>query len=202
MKLIKNLSEEERKHTGAVIGSAFVHETGPFSSYFTEKEASAYFTCLIQMAVSSHCLYELDDGKGYVMYFRKHHGPSFFQKMLFAFRLCMCMDLEKMQKYMDALKDWKDYEEKYRHEKDYVDLFMVCIPEKEQGRGYLRELLKEPMQMAKERNIPCILDTDSDVKMQKYRHIGFRITDDMILPDGNHMYTMEYRKDSPVTDCP
>lgn len=196
MKAIRNLSQEERERTGQIIGSAFVHEAGPFASYFTEREASAYFTCLVQMAVSSHCLYEPEEGKGYVMYFRKHHGPSLFQKTLFAFRLCMRIDLKNMQKYMDALSMWKDYEEKYRHEKDYVDLFLVCVPEKEQGKGYLRELLKEPMQVASERNIPCILDTDSEAKMRKYRHIGFRVTDDMVLPDGNHMYTMEYRKDS------
>lgn len=194
MKQMKDLSHAEREKTGKIIGSAFVHETGPFADYFTEKEASAYFSCLIQMAVSSHCLYELEDGKGYVIYWRKHHGPSIWQKFLFAVRLCMRIDLQRMQKYMDALHGWQDYEEKYRHEKDYVDLFMVCIPEKEQGKGYLRSLLKEPMELAEQRQIPCILDTDSELKMRKYRHLGFVVKDEMVLSDGSHMYTMEYQK--------
>lgn len=195
MKLLKNLSDMDLKRIGHNIGSSFVHETGPFSDYFTEEEASAYFYCLCKMAMHSHCLYELEDEKGYVIYFRKKHGPSFAQKTLFAFRLCARMNLQHMQKYMDALSSWNDYEEKYRHEKDYVDLFMVCIPEKQQGKGYLRKLLKEPMRLAEERNIPCILDTDSESKMMKYRHIGFNVKDETVLPDGNHMYTMEYRKE-------
>ena len=194
MKKIENLSQEDLERTGKIIGSAFVHETGPFSVYFDKREASVYFTCLCQMAVSSHCFYELEDERGYLIAWRKHRGPSFFQKFLFAIRISMKIDMNRMQKYMDALKPWQDYEEKYRKEKDYVDLFMVCIPEKEQGKGYLRELLKEPMQIADERNIPCILDTDSEEKMRKYRHIGFQVTDDLVLSDGNHMYTMEYRK--------
>lgn len=194
MKRIQNLSQEELEETGKRIGASFVHEAGPFSDYFTEREASAYFECLCRMAVSSHCLYELEDGKGYAVYFRKHRGPSGLQKLLFALRISMRIDLNRMQKYMDALKPWKDYEEKYRVEKDYVDLFMVCIPEEQQGKGYFRELLAEPLQIAEERNIPCILDTDSEVKMQKYRHIGFKVADEMVLSDGNHMYTMEYRK--------
>lgn len=199
MKRIENLSQEELEETGRKIGAAFVHETGPFSDYFTEREASIYFTCLCQMAVSSHCLYELSDEKGYLIAWRKHHGPSFFQKLLFSLRISMKMDMNRMQKYMDVLKPWKDYEEKYRWEKDYIDLFMVCIPLKEQGKGNLRKLLKESMKIAEEKNIPCILDTDSERKMKKYRHIGFTVTDDLVLPDGNHMYTMEYRPESEKT---
>ena len=51
-----------------------------------------------------------------------------------------------------------------------------------------------PFRIADERDIPVILDTDSEVKAAKYQACGMEIEKDAILKSGVHMYTMIRRR--------
>lgn len=194
MKRLENLKKEDFERIGREAGIAFISEKGPFRTYFNQDEAICYFRSLVKMAYRAGCLYASSDHEeGWMIHFRKHHGPNFLLKLQFSLSLNMYMNMTHMTRYMAALKPWKDYEEKYRHEKDYEDVFFVCVRRDCQGERYFRKMMQEIIETAADENIPCILDTDSVLKKDKYVHVGMRVTDHMTLSDGNEMYTLEYR---------
>lgn len=83
------------------------------------------------------------------------------------------------------------YEKIYQKEPDYVVVSMVAVRREFQGQGFLRALLEEPFRTARERSIPCVLDTDTELKMKKYIACGMKLSAETPLKGGGCMYTME-----------
>ncbi|MCD7885952.1 MAG: hypothetical protein LUI87_20020 [Lachnospiraceae bacterium] len=85
------------------------------------------------------------------------------------------------------------YEKLYQKEPDYVVISMVAVRREFQGQGFLHVLLEEPLCIARERKIPCVLDTDTELKVKKYVSCGMKKTAETPIKGGGTMYTMESR---------
>ncbi len=83
------------------------------------------------------------------------------------------------------------YEKIYKNEPDYVVVSMVAVRKEYQGHGYLRVLLEEPFLKAKEQNILCVLDTDTELKVKKYISCGMKQVAKTPIKGCGYMYTME-----------
>ena len=88
---------------------------------------------------------------------------------------------------------WVETNQKYKKEKDFVEVFMVCVPLEHQGKGYLRKLLEEPFALARSMDCPCIIDTYTELRAAKYQHVGMKVTDHKSYPQNVEMYSLEYR---------
>ncbi|MCD8397703.1 MAG: hypothetical protein LUD12_11090, partial [Lachnospiraceae bacterium] len=62
-----------------------------------------------------------------------------------------------------------------------------------QGQGFLHVLLEEPFRIARERKFPCVLDTDTELKVKKYISCGMKKMAETSIKGGGTMYTMESR---------
>ncbi len=92
---------------------------------------------------------------------------------------------------MRAIKGWRGYEGTYKKEKNYVAIFMLVVLREYQGKGHMRTLLSQPFALAKEKNIPCLLDTDAKIKGKKYEKCGMKIVKQMSGEDIT-MYVLRY----------
>lgn len=54
-------------------------------------------------------------------------------------------------------------------------------------------LLEEPFRIARERKFPCVLDTDTELKVKKYISCGMKKMAETSIKGGGTMYTMESR---------
>lgn len=87
------------------------------------------------------------------------------------------------------------YAKVYKKEKDYVAVSMVVVLREYQGKGYMKRILEHPFSEAAREGIPCVLDTDTELKVAKYTKCGMKNTAKKQLKSGQYLYTMEYRED-------
>lgn len=191
---LKHLKKKDIERIGNIVADAFLAEPGPYPNFYNVDQAHCFFQETIRMLYKSHCLYALEDEAGFVAWFHKNHGIRWYHKLDYTIRLLQRVSLERMNAFIENGKEWDGYEKHYKNEKDFIDVFLVAVKKSEQGKGHFRELLIEPMEEAKRYKIPCILDTDSRKKKEKYEHIGFHTVKEMKLLDGTEMFILEYHE--------
>ena len=70
---------------------------------------------------------------------------------------------------------------------------MVVVLKEFQGKGFMKKVLEQPFKEARTQGIPCVLDTDTKLKVTKYTKCGMKNTGKKRLKSGQYLYTMEYR---------
>lgn len=53
---------------------------------------------------------------------------------------------------------------------------MVVVLREYQGKGYMKKILEHPFSEAAREGIPCVLDTDTELKVTKYTKCGMKNT--------------------------
>ncbi len=175
------------------ISEAFLHEEGTYSLFLDHKNCDAYMRCIITMLVKSHCLYELDEGKGWIAYYDKKHQIGMLAQLQYATEVIFQVDLNQYNAVTQAMEPWVSSEKRFDVLPDFISVFLVCVPVNEQKHGYFQKMMKYVFSLCDERNIPCILDTDSELKKKKYEHIGMKCVDSMNLEGGAKQYSLVYR---------
>ncbi len=173
---VQNIDKTKLDEIGKTIGEAFMAEPGVLVQGFTYEDGIAYFSVITEICYNSGCLYSISERhEGFVAYWTKKSKPSLKHQFSMLFKLLSRVKMRALIGMIKALKGWKGYEETYKHEQDYVAIFMLVVTKAFQGQGHMRTLLSAPFALAKKNNIPCVLDTDSKVKAQKYEKCGMKI---------------------------
>ncbi|MCD8013794.1 MAG: GNAT family N-acetyltransferase [Lachnospiraceae bacterium] len=194
---LRNLTGEEIKTIGRSIGRAFYDEG---EGLFTRLDREDAITAL---EIMTECYYRLgvlyatsEQQEGYLAYWRKGEAKKWGMKMIrvslhMAWRFLREIPFGSLKKLLPLMNN--PYEKIYQKEPDYVVISMVAVRREFQGQGYLRVLLEELFRIARERNIPCVLDTDTELKVKKYISCGMKKTAETSIKGGGMMYTMESR---------
>lgn len=61
-----------------------------------------------------------------------------------------------------------------KNRQEFIKIEMLAVTKPYQGQGYMRKVIDIAFQMAQERKLPCILDTDGRLKRDKYIHLGMQ----------------------------
>ena len=88
----------------------------------------------------------------------------------------------------------EQYAKIFKKEHDYIAVSMVVVLREYQGKGYMHKILEQPFAEADTKNIPCILDTDTPLKVKKYTRCGMELCGEKKLKNGISLYTMAYNK--------
>ena len=188
---LKDVSEEKLQEIASVFTEAFLSEDGILCRCLKEKEAKTYFRIVLQEYSRIGALYALSENEeGYLVYHRKNRGPSVLREILMFIRFLKYMPSGALQKLILTRRGWQDYTVTHSRDRDYVDVSLVAVRSEYRRQGYLRKLLQEPFEEARKAGIPCILDTDSEIKAAKYMHVGMTCERDALLENGIHMYTL------------
>ncbi|MCD8190685.1 MAG: GNAT family N-acetyltransferase [Clostridiales bacterium] len=192
---LTNLTNEEIKAIGRSIGEVFYDEgEGAFTQLAREDAVKA-------LEIMTECYYRLgvlymtsEQQEGYLAYWRKGEAKGWGTKMgrvslYMAWRFLREIPFGSLKKLLPLMSN--PYEKIYQKEPDYVVISMVAVRREFQGQGFLRVLLEEPFRIAQERNIPCVLDTDTELKVKKYVSCGMKKTAETSIKGGGTMYTME-----------
>ena len=109
------------------------------------------------------------------------------------FRLNKSGLMPALKKFGETHKGWIETNKKYKKEKNFIEVYMACVPVEHQGKGYLHKLLEEPFRIARENHMPCIIETNTDLKVAKYQKCGLSVSDKREFSSGVVMYSLEYR---------
>ncbi len=193
---LATLTDEELKTIGRRIGEAFYEEG---EGLFTRLDREDAITVL---EIMTECYYRLgvlyatsEQQEGYLAYWRKGEAKEWGMKMIrvslhMAWRFLQEIPLGALKKLLPLMNN--PYEKIHQKEPDYVAISMVAVRREFQRQGFLRVLLVEPFRIAREWNISCVLDTDTELKVKKYVSCGMKKTAETPIRGGRTMYTMEY----------
>ncbi len=176
----------------SVVSEAFMAEEGTYALFLDRKNCEAYMRCVIAMLVKSHCLYELEEGEGWIAYYDKKHTIGMLSQLQFATEVMFAVDLGQYEKVTRAMQPWVTSEKRFEKLKDYLSVFLVCVPKEKQGKGNFRKMMQMVFAQCAQRGIPCILDTDSACKKEKYEHLGMECVASMELEGGAEQYSLIY----------
>ena len=133
-----------------------------------------------------------DQHEGFLAYWHKKTKLKIKPAIHMVFRMLREMTFSGVMAV--ASSSGELYAKLYKKEKDYVAVSMVVVLREYQGKGYMKKVLAHPFQEAAEAGIPCVLDTDTQLKVTKYTKCGMKNTGKKKIKSGQYLYTMEYRK--------
>ncbi len=172
---VENIDKEKLAEIGRSIGESFMAEPGVLVEGFTQKDGIAYFSVLTEICYNSGCLYSISERhEGFIAYWTKDNKPALKYQFSMLFKLLSRVKLRSLINLVQALKGWSGYEDTYKDEDNYIAIFMLVVPKAFQGQGYMKTLLSMPFALAAEKNIPCLLDTDAQIKSDKYEKCGMK----------------------------
>lgn len=194
MELAKNLSEKQLKRIRYIIGDAFVtnelfHEFG--STKERRPLVLKYMAAYVDYVYESKALYCTDDGKGFIGLQYSENTPIKPQiKMLW--RIFWRIPFGKLKKMLGHVSQIADENKRYA-EKPHVDVLMVAVDKRAQGKGYATKLVYFAKEYAGQKNVPLLVDTDMKDYAEMYQHLGFELYNTKTATNGVTRYNLVWK---------
>ena len=182
MQKVNSMTKEELAHYGTLIGEAFAAEGDGIATTAPREDIIKAFEIMTEYFYNSGVLYTTSDNhEGFLAYWRKSTKIKLKPALHMVGRMLREMSFRSVRIVAGSSEEL--YAKVYKKEKDYVAVSMVVV---------LREY---PFSEAAREGIPCVLDTDTELKVAKYTKCGMKNTAKKQLKSGQYLYTMEYRED-------
>ena len=183
MQKVSNMTKEELAHYGTLIGEAFAAEGDGIATTAPREDIIKAFEIMTEYFYNSGVLYTTSDNhEGFLAYWRKSTKIKLKPALHMVGRMLREMSFRSVRIVAGSSEEL--YAKVYKKEKDYVAVSMVVVMREYQGKGYMER-----------EGIPCVLDTDTELKVAKYTKCGMKNTAKKQLKSGQYLYTMEYRED-------
>lgn len=185
---IKNLSKKELKDISSIAADGF--KNNPAFKFWGNDAArrkrvlTEFFFIAFEQLVPSNMVYATSENyEGICAFWTKGSSLSIRQKIKLV-KLIRFFSFKQMQQISQQSSKIKRAEDYAKDEDDYLFVFMVVVQDEYQRQGYMRKMVEFLLQKSKERNIICILETDSKRNQEIYEHFGMNTIDiQQISPD-------------------
>lgn len=207
---VTNLSENEIEQICREIGDSFYdHAYGRKKDGTTEyglrklldsrEKMYQHMKACFLAGYESGCLYSTSSrGEGYILVTCKGQDLSFQSgiRMIRAIVKNLGGLRGGIQFLRRIAKGGKTYEDELKKKKiPYANLAMLVVRKEYQGQGYMRLLMEMLYQIADEKNLAVILETDAENKVERYEHLGMKLVKTRDLGEGVFLYDL-YRASS------
>ena len=207
---VTNLSENEIEQICREIGDSFYdHAYGRKKDGTTEyglrklldsrEKMYQHMKACFLAGYESGCLYSTSSrGEGYILVTCKGQDLSFQSgiRMIRAIVKNLGGLRGGIQFLKRIAKGGTTYEDTLKKKKiPYMKLAMLVVRKEYQGQGYMRQLMEMVYEIADEKNLAVILDTDAEDKVERYEHLGMELVKTRDLGEGVFLYDL-YRASS------
>lgn len=207
---VTNLSENEIEQICREIGDSFYdHAYGRKKDGTTEyglrklldsrEKMYQHMKACFLAGYESGCLYSTSSrGEGYILVTCKGQDLSFKSgiRMIRAIVKNLGGLRGGIQFVRRIATGGKTYEDELKKKKiPYMNLAMLVVRKEYQGQGYMRQLMEMLYQIADEKNLAVILETDAENKVERYEHLGMELVKTRDLGEGVFLYDL-YRASS------
>ncbi len=207
---VTNLSENEIEQICGEIGDSFYdHAYGRKKDGTTEyglrklldsrEKMYQHMKACFLAGYESGCLYSTSSrGEGYILVTCKGQDLSFQSgiRMIRAIVKNLGGLRGGIQFLKRIAKGGTTYEDTLKKKKiPYMNLAMLVVRKEYQGQGYMRQLMEMLYQIADEKNLAVILETDAENKVERYEHLGMKLVKTRDLGEGVFLYDL-YRASS------
>lgn len=207
---VTNLSENEIEQICREIGDSFYdHAYGRKKDGTTEyglrklldsrEKMYQHMKACFLAGYESGCLYSTSSrGEGYILVTCKGQDLSFKSgiRMIRAIVKNLGGLRGGIQFVRRIATGGKTYEDELKKKKiPYMNLAMLVVRKEYQGQGYMRQLMEMLYEIANEKNLAVILETDAENKVERYEHLGMKLVKTRDLGEGVFLYDL-YRASS------
>ena len=207
---VTNLSENEIEQICREIGDSFYdHAYGRKKDGTTEyglrklldsrEKMYQHMKACFLAGYESGCLYSTSSrGEGYILVTCKGQDLSFQSGIRMIREIVKNLGGLRggIQFVRRIAKGGKTYEDELKKKKiPYATLAMLVVRKEYQGQGYMRQLMEMVYEIADEKNLAVILDTDAEDKVERYEHLGMELVKTRDLGEGVFLYDL-YRASS------
>lgn len=207
---VTNLSENEIEQICREIGDSFYdHAYGRKKDGTTEyglrklldsrEKMYQHMKACFLAGYESGCLYSTSRrGEGYILVTCKGQDLSFKSgvRMIRAIVKNLGGLRGGIQFVRRIATGGKTYEDELKKKKiPYMNLAMLVVRKEYQGQGYMRQLMEMLYEIANEKNLAVILETDAENKVERYEHLGMKLVKTRDLGEGVFLYDL-YRASS------
>lgn len=203
MQKLDKLSKKEIEIISTHIANAFIdykysiNDKGLLKYIPNRDDMFTYINAIVQASYNSGLLYTTSKNReGYLILSGEGVG-----------RISFCDGIKMILAEKKALGGWRNMKSfiyacfsdgstiEYRMRKakrKFVKIEVLAVRSEFQGQGYMRKMMSFVYALAKEKNVPVILDTDDMDKNLKYQHFEMRLDRMRNCGDDFHMYDLIY----------
>jgi len=87
--------------------------------------------------------------------------------------------LSKMDKCDDFLKKKHDELAPFKH----LYLAVLAVDPEHQGKGHASRLVRKMLDEIDKEGLPCYVETEGEKNVEMYRHFGFEVAEEFVVPD-------------------
>lgn len=188
---VENKSKEEIAGIGRKIGEAFAAEKAGIVTMLTDEQTVKAFEIMTDYFYRAGVLYSTSEtGEGFLAYWEKK-AKSAISPALHMIKRFLC-ELPLKASLTVMRSGGEQYAKIFKREQNYIAVSMVVVLREYQGKGFMHRILEQPFAEAEKKNIPCVLDTDTLLKVRKYICCGMKLCGEKKLKHDVSLYTMAY----------
>ena len=166
----------------------------------TEEQTVKAFEIMTDYFYRAGVLYSTSEtGEGYLAYWEKKTKPAVCPALHMVKRFLCELPLKGSLAVMQS--GGEHYAKIFKKEQNYIAVSMVVVLREFQGKGFMHRVLEQPFAEAEKKNIPCVLDTDTLLKIRKYICCGMKLCGEKKLKHGISLYTMAYNVPAGKRGC-
>ncbi len=194
MKLAENLTDIQLGKIRYIIGDAFVsnelfHELGNIAE--RRPFVLRYMAAYVDFVYETNSLFYSDDGLGFIGLQYSEDAPVLPQiRMLW--KIFLRLPLSKLKRLFGHVRQIANENQRYA-QKPHIDLLMVAVNKRAQGKGCAAKLINFAKQTAREKNVPLLADTDMKNYAEMYRHLGFQLYNTKTASNGVTRYNLVWK---------
>lgn len=189
---VENKTDSELLEIGRRIGESFAAEKSGVVTIIPRDHIVKTFQIMTEFYYKLGVLYQISsNGEGYLAFWHKSQKIPLKLKARVIRRMVSEVPLRSC--LLIAPTGREQFRLTVKYEEDYIAVSMVVVLNEFKGKGFMHHLLEIPFSIANSNNIPCVLDTDTELKVKKYMKCGMKISKHTKLRNGFDLYTMEYR---------
>jgi GNAT superfamily N-acetyltransferase len=194
MKLAESLTEKQLRKIRRVIGEAFVsnelfHEFGNIKE--RRQLVLKYMAAYVDQVYETRSLYMTADGLGFIgLKFSEDNFALSQMKMLW--RIFLRLPFRKLKRMLGHISQIADENRRYANS-PHIDILMVAVDKHAQGKGYSTKLISFAQDMAKEKGVPLLADTDMKSYAEMYQHLGFELYNKKTASNGVTRYNLVWK---------
>ena len=177
--LVRTITEEEIYDIGHAFGYYDYGQEPGMTAVFSGQEATADYICAyVRGMLRGGFLHATSQrGEGYIAY--KLPKEKLGLKTLWPIARGMLHNstLKRLVGFVAAIKrGGASLQERMdKAKKPYIFVGLVCVREKYQGQGYMRQVMDIAFAEGDRLGVPVILETDAQSKCDKYVHLGMEL---------------------------
>ena len=193
---VKLTKEEMREFAEAFSDYNYDDEIGMvplYPGYPNKDKLIKYIIAIIKTANDYNGIYTTSENKeGIIIITNTKKSYPFILKFKLIFRMIKALGMKNFNNIIKKFQaGGESLEKRYRDNKlDFVQIELLAIKKEYQGQGFMRSLVENAFEIAKENNLPVIVTTDAKIKKDKYEHIGMEHINTRKLGDKSYLYDL------------